>query len=251
MEEIRLLKADDIDVKVKQVTEKGAVLLLYKNARVDMNILDETFGAENWECDYKEIKGNLYCGICVHFEEKFVWKWDCGIESREDDGNEKKGEASDSFKRAGFKWGIGRELYTAPFTFANVPTTSYTDKSGKTAYKLTNQFEKFKVKEIDYIARTISKLVIVDSKGNVVFNMTAKNTPQTAKPQETITNSPKPQISQETPNNSPKCEECQAEVTDKVAKFSKGKYGRVLCYKCQKKPAKTDLEPIEDEGIPF
>lgn len=179
MKEIRLLNADDIDVKVKQVSEKGAVLLLYKNARVDMNILDETFGAENWECDYKEIKDNLYCGIGVRISEEkpFVWKWDCGIESREDGGNEKKGEASDAFKRAGFKWGIGRELYTAGFTFASVPTIQ-----NGSSYKLANPFEKFKVKEIGYTDRNITKLIIVDSKGNVVYNMTTKtplnNTPQ-------------------------------------------------------------------------
>ena len=107
----RLLRAEEIEVKVKKVYPKGAVALLYKTARVDMDILDETFGPAGWSNDYKEIKGNLYCGIRVGD----VWKWDCGIESREDDeGNQKKGEASDAFKRAGFRWGIGRELYTAP-----------------------------------------------------------------------------------------------------------------------------------------
>ena len=86
MEKPRLLSADEIEVKVKKVTEKGVVALLYKTARVDMDILDETYGPENWQDDYKEIKGNLYCGIGINE----VWKWDCGIESREDDeGNQK------------------------------------------------------------------------------------------------------------------------------------------------------------------
>lgn len=107
----RLLKAEEIEVKIKKLYPTGAVALLYKTARVDMDILDETFGPDGWSNDYKEIKGNLYCGIRVGD----VWKWDCGIESREDnEGNQKKGEASDAFKRAGFRWGIGRELYTAP-----------------------------------------------------------------------------------------------------------------------------------------
>ena len=108
------------------MTQSGVILLLYKTARTDMDLLDETVGPENWTCDYREVKGNLYCRIgilCAHDGEdgylptEWVYKEDCGIESREDDGNEKKGEASDAFKRAGFRWGIGRELYTAPFTF--------------------------------------------------------------------------------------------------------------------------------------
>ena len=84
---IRKLKSDEIEVKVKQITAKGCLLLLYKTARTDRQILDEVFGAMNWTSDYKDIKGNLYCGIgCRENEEKpFVWKWDCGIESREDE----------------------------------------------------------------------------------------------------------------------------------------------------------------------
>lgn len=108
----RHLKEDEIEVKVKQVKEAGCVLLLYKTARTDMDILDETVGPMNWMDDYKEIKGNLYCGIALRFKQadivsEWIWKWDCGIESRSDgEGNEKKGEASDSFKRAGFRWGV-------------------------------------------------------------------------------------------------------------------------------------------------
>ena len=115
----RFLTADEIEVKVKQVKENGLVCLLYKTARTDMDLLDETVGAGNWTNDYKEIKGNLYAGIGIIQENGGIqWKWDCGIESREDEeGNQKKGEASDAFKRAGFRWGIGRELYTSPFVW--------------------------------------------------------------------------------------------------------------------------------------
>ena len=166
---IRLLKADEIEVKVKQVTQSGAIALLYKTARVDMQILDETFGVMNWETDYKEIKGNLYCGIGIRENEEkpFIWKWDCGIESREDDeGNQKKGEASDAFKRAGFKVGIGRELYSAPFTFLKVPVV---EEKGK--YKLADRFQTFFVKEIEYDEqRSIKRLVICDNKNNQVFS---------------------------------------------------------------------------------
>lgn len=159
--ESRLLKADEIEVKVKQVTDKGAIALLYKTARVDMAILDEVYGTENWTVDYKEVKGNLYCGIGVYTDKGIVWKWDCGIESREDgEGNEKKGEASDAFKRAGFKWGIGRELYTAPFIFLNVETENK---------KLKNPYQKFTVSNIEHESNNIKSVTIIDNKGNVVF----------------------------------------------------------------------------------
>jgi hypothetical protein len=173
MKTIPLLTKDDIEVKVKQVTEKGAVALLYKTARVDMAILDEVFGSENWTDDYKEIKGNLYCGIGTRPDatQAFVWKWDCGIESREDEeGNQKKGEASDAFKRAGFKWGIGRELYTAPFIFLNVETKESSSEGKKKTYELQNRYAKFEVTEVEYEDRKISKIIIADEKGNVVFS---------------------------------------------------------------------------------
>ena len=110
----RDLKASEIDVRVSTVNENGVSLLLYKDARVDQDILDETVGNENWERDHKELKGNIYCGIGIWDEKKqrFIYKWDCGKESFTES---EKGEASDSFKRAGFNWGIGRELYTSPF----------------------------------------------------------------------------------------------------------------------------------------
>lgn len=107
----RDLTADDIECRIAQVKANGLSLLLYKDARCDMKILDETVGAENWERDHKELKGNIYCGISIYDENKEIWitKWDCGSESYTE---KEKGEASDSFKRAGFNWGIGRELYT-------------------------------------------------------------------------------------------------------------------------------------------
>jgi len=165
--EFRLLKADEIEVKVKKITKKGAVLLLYKTARTDMNLLDETIGSMFWQSDYKEIKDNLYCGIGILDKERqeWVWKWDCGTESRDDgEGNEKKGEASDAFKRAGFKWGIGRELYTAPFIFADVETE---EKNGK--FYLKDSFASFSLKSIEYDGNEIKSVVVVDNKGKIVF----------------------------------------------------------------------------------
>ena len=163
--EFRLLSEKDIEVKVKQVKENGAVLLLYKTARTDMDILDEAVGAANWTNDYKEIKGNLYCGLAVREKEDapFIWKWDCGIESREDgDGNEKKGEASDAFKRAGFRWGIGRELYSAPFIWIPADKMNISTGSGK-----PKTFDTFSVEKIAYDSNDrISGLAIWNNKTN-------------------------------------------------------------------------------------
>ena len=104
--EIRLLIADEIDVRVGAIYEKGITLLLYKYARVDMNILDETVGAENWQREHYDCKGNLYCrvGINTNFKnsklpDRWVWKSDCGAETK---AEKEKGESSDSFKRACF-----------------------------------------------------------------------------------------------------------------------------------------------------
>lgn len=144
----RLLKEHEIECRVKKMTEKGAIVLLYKTARTDMDILDETVTPQNWESDYKEIKGNLYCGIGIRLGDSIVaWKWDCGVESREDeDGNHKKGEASDAFKRAGFKWGIGRELYTAPLIF--IPAEKMNVKKNRAGNPVT--YDTFSVEKISY-----------------------------------------------------------------------------------------------------
>ena len=151
----RFLNSDEIEVKVKQVKENGLVCLLYKTARTDMDLLDETVGADNWTNDYREIKGNLYAGIGIRQADgSLIWKWDCGIESREDgEGNEKKGEASDAFKRAGFRWGIGRELYTSPFIWINPDKAEIKPNSfgGKTSFKC---FDKFSVEKIAYDENT-------------------------------------------------------------------------------------------------
>lgn len=169
----RFLTADEIEVKVKQVKENGLVCLLYKTARTDMDLLDETVTPANWENDYREIKGNLYAGIGIRQADgSMVWKWDCGIESREDgEGNEKKGEASDAFKRAGFRWGIGRELYTSPFILINPDKAEIKPNSfgGKTTFKC---FDKFSVEKIAYdenTGRIIGLAIRNDSKNCRAF----------------------------------------------------------------------------------
>ena len=163
----RLLKANEIEVKVKTVTEKGVLLLLYKTARTDMDILDELYGADGWTNDYKEIKGVLYAGIGIKQSDgSFLWKWDCGIESREDGGNEKKGESSDAFKRAGFRVGIGRELYTAPLIWVSAEKTKIEkDRNGKPVCR-----DSFAVEAIAYDeSNDIAGLSIINGAGKRTF----------------------------------------------------------------------------------
>ena len=110
------LEAEDIDFKPAQVNMFGdnvfCNILAYKNARVDMHILDEVVGAENWQNLYqRDSKGVLQCGIGIKCDGEWVWKWSNGTPS---DYEKEKGEYSDAFKRAGFMWGIGRELYEYP-----------------------------------------------------------------------------------------------------------------------------------------
>lgn len=174
----RTLKPNEIDVKVGNVTAKGYTLLLYKNARVDMNILDETVGNENWQNKFYEVVGNLYCslGINVNYykekEPQWIWKDDCGIESQF--GDKEKGQASDARKRSGVVWGIGRELYTSPFIF--IPCK--TEKQDNGGYKIADadeKYRKFYVKEIYYNDnREITGLVIIDNNDFVAFDNVSK-----------------------------------------------------------------------------
>lgn len=190
MEKIRCLKPEEIEIRVQQVTEKGAQLLLYKDSRCDKRILDETFGIFGWKDRYEEIKGNLFCTISIYDDAKQQWidKCDCGTESFSE---KEKGEASDAFKRAGFNVGIGRELYTRIFYFASVPTK----KNDKGKYDLVNKYEKFTVAEISTNEETekIEKIKIADSKGNIVFSygysrtLTKAETKKVGKPAEMIT----------------------------------------------------------------
>ena len=171
-----LLTSEDIEVKVKQITKSGALLLLYKTARVDAKILDATVGVMNWECQYQEIHDNLYCGIGIrqNSNEAFVWKWDCGIESGQDDGQEKKAEASDAFKRAASRLGIGRELYTSPQIWAEVATTQKGDK-----WVLEDPYAKYVVTKIKFNedTRVMTELEIQNVKtGVVVFDWSLKTT---------------------------------------------------------------------------
>lgn len=118
-----------------------AQCVAYVDSRDVQRLLDEVVGAENWQDDYKEVKGNVYAGIGIKVGDEWVWKWDCGVESNMD---AQKGEASDAFKRASVKWGIGRFLYDLDIQYidANEAKTNSNypycvDKSGKRIWDIT------------------------------------------------------------------------------------------------------------------
>lgn len=172
MEEIRLLSKEDIEVRVAQTlagNNKVRVnLLLYKNARVDMKIMDELFTPMGWKRTHKLIGDRLYCCVEVYNPETKEWicKEDVGVESNTE---AEKGQASDSFKRACVNWGIGRELYTAPKISIELNENEYT-KDQNSRIKV---WAYFSVKSIGYDSktRTITSLEIQDKFGNVRFSM--------------------------------------------------------------------------------
>lgn len=155
---IRKLKANEIECRVATVKKTGISLLLYKTARVDRAILEEYYG-DLWQNDFKVIDGKMYGGIGIYNKElkEWLWRWDCGTESNTE---AEKGQASDCFKRAGFKFGIGIELYTAPFIWV----------SGNGDELKT---EKYDVATIGYSdLGEINKLTIVNAKTkDVVFEL--------------------------------------------------------------------------------
>ena len=165
---IRTLRADEIECRVQQVKANGCSLLLYKDARCDMRILDEVFGVLGWEREHQVIDGNLYCTIRVWDEQHSRWvsKQDVGTESMTE---KQKGQASDSFKRACFNLGIGRELYSAPFIWIKLNAAEVKREGSKCKLNFGVDFH---VKEISYSEnREIKNLVITDKEGNIRYKL--------------------------------------------------------------------------------
>ena len=166
----RPLTKDEIDCRVSTCKENGVSLLLYKDARVDQNILDETFGIFGWQRSHQLIDGNLYCTVSIRNPDTGEWvhKQDVGKESN---AEKEKGQASDSFKRACFNLGIGRELYTAPFIWIpqEMVTIKEDDKGKNTTY------DKFSVRSITIEGGKIVQLEIQnDTRKCVVYTYGTK-----------------------------------------------------------------------------
>lgn len=173
---IRLLRADEIECRVSVVKENGLSLLLYKDARVDQRILDETFGLFGWQRSHQCIDGNLYCTVSVYDNATGVWisKQDVGTTGYTE---KEKSQASDSFKRACFNWGIGRELYSAPFIW--IPAGKAAIRQDKAKDRLYCN-DRFSVRSIGYDGkREIVALTIANgsSHGQTVYEMQGKAMP--------------------------------------------------------------------------
>ena len=140
----RTLKENEIECRISEISKNGAGLnlLLYKTARTDAALLDEVYGASNWQNDFKILDGKLYGGIGIKFDNEWVWRWDCGSESNVE---KEKGQASDAFKRAGFKFGLGAELYSSPRIFIPAEKCTIRDYNGK--YRC---YDSFSVEKIVY-----------------------------------------------------------------------------------------------------
>ena len=158
-----LLSAEEIDCRIgtvkypKDGKPGGVSLLLYKDARCDMTRLDKTVGPMNWQREHS--RENANCTVSIWDSEKGVWvsKEDVGVASKTE---AEKGLASDSFKRACVNWGIGRELYTAPFIWISGDPEKL-------------KYERFRVKAIGYDkkSRSINALTVVDKNAKVVFQL--------------------------------------------------------------------------------
>ncbi|MCD8083561.1 MAG: hypothetical protein LUE86_08700 [Clostridiales bacterium] len=170
-EMVRLLKADEIECRIATVNERGLSLLLFKDARVDQKILDETFTPFGWRRSHQSIDGNLYCTVEIWDTEKKQWigKQDVGSGSSSY-AEKEKGTASDSFKRACFNWGIGRELYTAPFIWIPIERVTIDQRDGRFVVK-----DRFSVASIGYSEdRVITALTIVNGNGVCIYAMQDK-----------------------------------------------------------------------------
>lgn len=186
----RDLRADEIDCRVATCNQNGVSLLLYKDARCDMNILDETVGSMNWQ--RKHTRDNANCTVEIWDADKNQWisKEDTGTESYTE---KEKGQASDSFKRACFNWGIGRELYTAPFIWVNASDCNMKNNNGK-----WTTYDRFTVDSITIENKRITGLSIRNTKtGELVFTWGKA-------PKKTNTKANKPVV-QESEVKCPKC----------------------------------------------
>ena len=224
----RTLRADEIDCRVSQIRENGLTILLYKDARCDMNLLDETVGPMNWIRTHSRENANCTVGIWDEDKEQWITKEDTGTESNTE---AEKGLASDSFKRACFNWGIGRELYTAPFIW--IPAKSCNIKEGRNGKPAC--YDRFRVTGIDYNEnREITSLEITNmATGNVCYSYgkAARHEPKEEKPKS------------EPKNREWLCADCGKPITaakigeteypaEFIMKTSQRRHGLNLCATC-------------------
>lgn len=168
MNKFRDLRLDEVEVRINKINEYGCSLLLYKDARCDMNMLDESVGPMNWKREHTRDNANCIVSIWDETKNQWISKEDTGKESN---AEKEKGQASDSFKRACVNWGIGRELYTAPDIW--ISAGNVTLKDGNNGKKTT--YDRFSVVEFEVEDKKIVKLAIRnDTLKKIVYTMNSK-----------------------------------------------------------------------------
>lgn len=217
----RYLRADEVEVRVNQIGMYSTQLLLYKDARCDMNILDETVGAENWQRGHS--RDNANCMVSIWDETKLQWitKEDTGTESYTE---KEKGLASDSFKRACVNWGIGRELYTAGRISVKNDSIEIVEKNGKKYVK-----DSFYVDSMTVENGVIKTLCIKTEKGKTVFEKKAAT-------KEIICESCGKVIPANTLING------KEYTAEQIAEISIKKHNHKMCYSCKRKADRAKEE---------
>lgn len=240
---MRLLTAREIECRVQQAKGSGVSLLLYKDARCDMAILDEEFGADRWQRKHELIDGKLYCSVGIKYGDEWVWKQDVGTESNTE---KEKGQASDSFKRACFNVGIGRELYTAPFIWIPAAKCDIAQNNGR--WICNTRFSVASVEYNEY--REIVSLTICDEKtGEIVYQYSNGGSAEAKKPAKkaTFKRLDTPVV----------CQRCGIEIVDKtvggrvftarqILEEAKKRHGDDAVYCCDCMRALKDAKPDGD-----
>lgn len=258
----RNLRADEIECRVGQSNKNGFSLLLYKDARCDMNILDET--GVLWTRRHYECKGNLFCevGIWDDALKQFIYRSDCGTESNTE---KEKGEASDSFKRACVNWGIGRELYTTPFIYIKDHVKETKNRKGDALW--VPIFRNMKVEAISYSedGKKITRLVI-SGDGETIYEFgrkgaqSAQSSGQTAQPknesgagtkaQSAPQGASKPLTLSEAIDFKTSKGKCYSELTDDQLRYIVGHVKEERCRQAAQLILKDREDAFEDLELP-
>lgn len=228
----RALRADEVEVRVAQIGPYSTHLLLYKDARCDMNILDEGVGPDNWQRKHTRDNANCIVSIWDELKKQWIEKEDTGTESFTE---KEKGLASDSFKRACVNWGIGRELYTAGRIIVPNIKLDIAEKNGKKVLK-----DSLDVTAMDVENGVITRLIISKGDGTIVFS---KNDHSSANQEKKRSSSDFTPVAASTVNP-PVCADCGCVIApygkrtaQEMAKAAKDKYQRVLCVTCAQEEA--------------
>jgi hypothetical protein len=160
------LTVDEVEFRVQSINNGGyATILVYKDARVDINRLNKIFGHMNWRRSHTRDNHNCIVSLWCDEKKQWVYKEDTGTESNTE---KEKGLASDSFKRACFNWGIGIELYDYPAIQVKLLDNEW--QQGQPRPKATWQL---KIKEwvwySEFTDNKITFLAAKDQNGNLRF----------------------------------------------------------------------------------